>query len=97
MTRQDELAVKGHIELAEKPGYQTKIGNTPRFELRIRTEAAFLVATRVAVRISTFIGSTGQRKRRTGTEASPGGERVAQQRAEDAHLRARGAAVYTQG
>ena len=49
MTRQDELTVKGHIELAETPGCQTKSGNTPRFELRLSTEAVFLVASRVAV------------------------------------------------
>ena len=48
MTRDDELVSKA-IELAGSTGNELKLGQALGFELRLRTEGEFLVASRLTV------------------------------------------------
>ena len=96
MTREDELAVKSDVGLAGPTGNEFELGQTPVFELRLRTEGELRVASGLAVTDFHFHSSRAsfQGIRGTRTEESRGGKSVAQQRAKDDHLRTRCTAIY---
>ncbi len=69
-------------------------GQTLGFELLPHMEGELLIASRLTVTNFYFMYPSCQRLCGTGTELF-GGKCVSQQAAEDDHLRARGAAIYT--